>query len=118
VFSAYCGVFFVLYLQARINTKIKCANFLLKMLQTIVLFWPIYCSVSRIHDSRHHIHDVIVGSAIGLTMAFWNQWINETIDFKNPIAFSFRQIIISSNTQENQKHDIKLHSPGLKKTPI
>ena len=39
------------------------------MLQMTLLFLSTLCSVSRVQDNKHHTHDVIAGSIVGIVVA-------------------------------------------------
>jgi phosphatidate phosphatase len=47
------------------------AKYLVAALQMIILLWPIFCSISRITDHRHHYWDVAAGLVIGVVMAIF-----------------------------------------------
>ncbi len=68
-FSVYIGLFMVWYLQIRLR-KMD-AKYLVAALQMIILLWPIFCSISRITDHRHHYWDVAAGLVIGVVMAIF-----------------------------------------------
>ncbi|KAG4066289.1 hypothetical protein HA402_000513 [Bradysia odoriphaga] len=65
--SFFEAIFMIWYLQRRMP-RIR-SQFLLLLLQVLLLFWACVCSVSRITDHRHHWWDVLAGSALGVFFA-------------------------------------------------
>lgn len=56
------------YLQARI--PVIRSKLLIPTLQSFLLLWAIFCSVSRITDHRHHWWDVLTGGLFGALVAW------------------------------------------------
>lgn len=68
--SIYMSVFLCFYINKKI---VPWPTFLsTAMLQSVLLYWAGYCSVSRILDHRHHWWDVLVGLILGTVCACYS----------------------------------------------
>lgn len=65
-YSLYVGLFMIWYLQCR--TRVLKVKYLVSSIQFVILLWPVFCSISRITDNRHHWWDVLCGLVIGTVM--------------------------------------------------
>lgn len=79
-FSFYCGMFLIIYLQARLNNIPRINNIFvrrfvrsMKVLRPFLQFGMIilsfWVSLTRISDYFHHPLDVIMGAIVGMTFA-------------------------------------------------
>ena len=79
-FSFYCGMFLIIYLQARLNNipraDNKCVRLVLRVLKVMrpflqfgMIILSLWISLTRISDYRHHPLDVIFGALVGMTFA-------------------------------------------------
>ena len=64
-----CVVWFIFQLYIETRLDISYSRILKPMLQIALLFLSTLCSVSRIQDHKHHLHDVIFGSILGIAVA-------------------------------------------------
>lgn len=66
-FAVYTAAFFCLYIERRL--KISYSRILKLMLQMALLFLSTLCGISRVQDNKHHTHDVIAGSIVGIVVS-------------------------------------------------
>jgi len=79
-FSFYCGMFLIIYLQARLNNLPRINNTCVRrfvrglkivrpFLQFGMIILSLWISLTRISDYRHHPLDVIFGAIVGMSFA-------------------------------------------------
>ena len=118
-FSFYCGMFLIIYLQARLNNfprinntclrrfarSIKIVRPFLQFGMIILSFWV---SLTRISDYFHHPLDVIMGAIVGITFAVITLIVIGDVFFKKS---SFWRTTVKCNGQfDSMNSNVPLRS--------